>query len=499
MNNVPSAMVGDTFALIDHARPAGPPADRTAFDTTLALAAEGAAAEPEVDALDEDDPERGEEPAPNGGAAVVVAPIFFDTLAVADIGSELVLAAEARASSAAEVTVGAPFAGGEGDEVVAEQAVTDDATKPEERMPAPTADAEVLQDAARAPGSSVNARGPSARRVAEGSVHSAPAPAETPPSASVAAGEAPPRTATSDADAQRSATDPRADLPRAAAVSPAHAVSRQASVDGVRMQQTELADAPRPPGGGAGVAPASLRDAVTQSAISGRHPHAPLAARAVSGPAQPASSARASSKRAQPSAEPAFAVNADPAVDGRSIAETAAATVGAPAEGVKPMAVVTVPTPAAISGRSSARDVDGDIRAAEAVGHRRALGGEARGQIDVPELGKVEVRAFANAASVDVHVRAEEGHAKHVILAHGQELSAHVQREVPDARIHLDPLPSQAHSGAGGPSHQGLAGDPRGHRREAADEREASGAREGIAHVSQPSVQRHRARVRIVL
>jgi hypothetical protein len=82
------------------------------------------------------------------------------------------------------------------------------------------------------------------------------------------------------------------------------------------------------------------------------------------------------------------------------------------------------------------------VRAAEVSGHKRVLSREAQGQIVVPELGRIEVRASLHEGSrVDVHVRADEDHAKHVIAAHAPELRAHVHVEVPNAAVHIEREP----------------------------------------------------------
>ena len=78
-------------------------------------------------------------------------------------------------------------------------------------------------------------------------------------------------------------------------------------------------------------------------------------------------------------------------------AVTAPASVETPAETVKTVADVTAPAPAEASTRSGEGRTELGVRAAEAAGHRRALAGEAHGQIVVPELGRVAVRAVAGA------------------------------------------------------------------------------------------------------
>ncbi|MBX3196763.1 MAG: hypothetical protein KF894_01300 [Labilithrix sp.] len=180
--------------------------------------------------------------------------------------------------------------------------------------------------------------------------------------------------------------------------------------------------------------------------------------------------------------DPAAVVVVPPAVD-------------APSDAVKTMATVTVPSAAEASART-AEGREAGVRAAEVAGHRRALAGEAHGRIVVPELGKIEVRAIADAAKIDVHVRAEESHAKRVIAAHAPDLSAHVQREIPEARVFVErpadaPIDTTARD---------LAGNHGESRHEPREERgDGAGARPSRVGSAEPSVRRHQARVRIVL
>lgn len=183
-----------------------------------------------------------------------------------------------------------------------------------------------------------------------------------------------------------------------------------------------------------------------------------------------------------------------PAIEPRAV--TPPAVVETPAETVKTMADVTVPAPVEASTRSADGRAEVGIRAAEAAGHRRALTGEAHGQIVVPELGRVEVRAVAGADRIDVHVRADEGHAKRVIHAHSPDLSAHVHREIPEARIFVE-TPADLGNDAR------TSGDPARNQGEAARERreenEGTRARSPGESVGEPTLRRHPARVRFVL
>ncbi|MBX3258164.1 MAG: hypothetical protein KF782_00485 [Labilithrix sp.] len=155
------------------------------------------------------------------------------------------------------------------------------------------------------------------------------------------------------------------------------------------------------------------------------------------------------------------------------------------------MAPVTVPSPAAGAARA-AEGREAGVRAAEVAGHRRALAGEAHGRIVVPELGNVEVRAIADAAKIDVHVRADDERATRVIAAHAPELSAHVQREVPEARVFVE-------RPAGGDATARDLGGDHGESRRGAREERGDGDRASRVGVEGPSVRRQRARVRIVL
>ena len=166
------------------------------------------------------------------------------------------------------------------------------------------------------------------------------------------------------------------------------------------------------------------------------------------------------------------------------------------AETVKTMADVNVPAPVESPTRSGDGRVEVGIRAAEAAGHRRALTGEAHGQIVVPDLGRVEVRAVAGADRIDVHVHADEGHAKRVIHAHSPELSAHVHREIPEARVFVDAPAdrgSDARTSGDLARNQGEAG------RERREENEGTRARSSGESAGEPTLRRHPARVRIVL
>jgi len=207
--------------------------------------------------------------------------------------------------------------------------------------------------------------------------------------------------------------------------------------------------------------------------------------------------AKAGPRREAPSAERQDVVDLVPPASPETFAF--APPIALPMETVKTVSAVTIPAVADMEARMADRDVSGGIRAAEAAGHRRVLAGEAHGRISVPELGNVEVRAIADASRVDVHVQADESQARDVILAHAPALSAHVQREVPEARIHLEGSPPQNSH----PSDARASADPGRHhgesRREAPADRELGGPRSSVKSVGVPSDLRHRARVRIVL
>jgi hypothetical protein len=172
------------------------------------------------------------------------------------------------------------------------------------------------------------------------------------------------------------------------------------------------------------------------------------------------------------------------------------APVGISPHTVKDMAVVTVPAAVEASSRTADTSGTAGVRAAEAVGHRRALSGEARGQILLPELGRVEVRAFAEASKIDVHVRADERDTRHVIQAHAPELSAHVHREIPEARVFVERSADFAGELASRDPGRNQAENGRHDRdeREPAHIRSAAGGSDG-----EPMLRRSRARVRIVL
>lgn len=144
---------------------------------------------------------------------------------------------------------------------------------------------------------------------------------------------------------------------------------------------------------------------------------------------------------------------AEPNANGSSIVNGSTTSAGAPA-------------------KSESGEASRAVQAAESLGHKRTLAsGEAHGQVHVPELGRIEVTARAHgqeaAARIDVHVRAEEDHARHVIMANASELRSHVRVEVPTAVVHVerpttDFTDDRAWSGGGRPelatSEQGAGG-----------------------------------------
>ncbi len=144
---------------------------------------------------------------------------------------------------------------------------------------------------------------------------------------------------------------------------------------------------------------------------------------------------------------------AEPNANGSSIVNGSTTSAGAPA-------------------KSEGGEASRAVQAAESLGHKRTLAsGEAHGQVHVPELGRIEVTARAHgqeaAARIDVHVRAEEDHARHVIMANASEMRSHVRVEVPNAVVHVerpttDFTDDRAWSGGGRPelatSEQGAGG-----------------------------------------
>lgn len=146
---------------------------------------------------------------------------------------------------------------------------------------------------------------------------------------------------------------------------------------------------------------------------------------------------------------------------------------------------------APVAGSSGAEAV----RAAEGVAHQRVLSGEARGQIVLEELGRIEVRARAHGARLEVRVGADEGHAARVLADHAAELRAHVRIEAPGATVHVDasaPDPAGA-SGSGGASSRSSGGEH--------EARRGAERREGTPQPRpepRPSAGRH-AKVRFVL
>lgn len=120
---------------------------------------------------------------------------------------------------------------------------------------------------------------------------------------------------------------------------------------------------------------------------------------------------------------------------------------GAASKAEAPVKTLTLAEPTPAQPRDGAEQA---VKTAEALGHKRVLAsGEAHGQITLPELGRIEVRARTDASlNVSVHVQADDAHGRAVIAQHASELRAHVQAEVPNASVHVDRSSGDARSAA---------------------------------------------------
>ena len=149
------------------------------------------------------------------------------------------------------------------------------------------------------------------------------------------------------------------------------------------------------------------------------------------------------------------------------------------------------------SGRAPV-DLTTAVREAEAVGHKRALGGEAHGAITLENGGKFEVRARSHESGhVDVQVRAEEEIGRSMLHQHASELRADLRAEIPRASVTLPDMSSGAGGGRDSRAHEGQSnGQGFGGSRPSASPSGIDSAKQLGNSASGP---RQSSRVRIVL
>jgi hypothetical protein len=125
---------------------------------------------------------------------------------------------------------------------------------------------------------------------------------------------------------------------------------------------------------------------------------------------------------------------------------------------------VTVVSKASPAIASSPGDAGARLRDALAsVANHAVLRGEASGQIDVPELGRVAVRAHSIGGAVDVEVTAEGSDARATLRGHVGAMTADLHAaDVPVGRFTIDrseaafgTSPGSSTSSSGRDSHQG--------------------------------------------
>lgn len=145
----------------------------------------------------------------------------------------------------------------------------------------------------------------------------------------------------------------------------------------------------------------------------------------------------------------------------------------------------------------SADEANGAVRVAEAVGHRRALAGEAHGSVTLEHVGRFEVRARPHEGGrVEVHVHAEQKAGSTILGAHATELRADLRAAIPHATV--DVATPETAGASYGPRERSSGGDA------SRDPRDRPTSTGGVlsAEAEQPltaSWNRRNARVRIVL
>jgi hypothetical protein len=143
-------------------------------------------------------------------------------------------------------------------------------------------------------------------------------------------------------------------------------------------------------------------------------------------------------------------------------------------------------------------DVGARLRDALAsVANQAVLRGAATGQIEVPELGRVAVRAESTGGAVNVDVAAERSETRDALRQHSGAMTADLREaDVRVARLNVASHASEAHST---PSHGGATNDsPTGHSRDSYPRDRQGEGDEPISHHVDTD-ERPAGRVRIVL
>ncbi len=121
-------------------------------------------------------------------------------------------------------------------------------------------------------------------------------------------------------------------------------------------------------------------------------------------------------------------------------AQPAAALEVAPVDAAGPAKSVTVVTKATPAATVPSAAVGARLRdALVSVANHAVLRGDATGQIDVPELGRIAVRAHSTGATVDVAVTAEGQDARATLRGHLSAMTADLHAaDVPVGRLTID-------------------------------------------------------------
>lgn len=209
------------------------------------------------------------------------------------------------------------------------------------------------------------------------------------------------------------------------------------------------------------------------AASAGRASPPPARGRSTTQGADPASKGYAAGGSAdggddRASASTTNAATNQPPSDGLSAAAAAAMT---PAVSVKAMA----PVSDLAVGRTPTADSAASLREAFAsVAHQATLRGVASGEIDLPDLGRIAVKARSVEGGVDVEVNADRPDARSTLRSHTDAMVADLQRaDLKVTRLSVDPSPGARSDspaggqafGSGGRSLEGQS-DPRESRRD---------------------------------
>jgi hypothetical protein len=313
--------------------------------------------------------------------------------------------------------------------------------------------------------------------VAAASTASAPDAATTltqaaPPSASVAGAQA--------ASAQAPvAPRPAAGAQRASAreAAPPKSAQQTSGADAPSISSTTRSGAGAQAGGtqDAQTAPGQRADGAADAAnAAGRAPRSTKGSisRAGDGPSGGAdrnTRARAATAGAADNADPTSSQDAQAADPTAPIQTNVTAAQGSVDDGrAKTVTVVTKATPGA---DASAAATSARLRDALAsVTNHAVLRGPATGHIDVPDLGRIAVRAHTNNGSVDVDVSADHADTRAVLRGHVNGMTADLhQADVPVSRVSVERGTS-----AFGDSQGSAARDPGANRQDSSRDQQTS-------------------------